>query len=62
MASIADIVCPVCGKGHLLKGSTAYGCSEYKNGCSLRLPFDEYPATISPEELRDMIKAKYSVK
>ena len=62
VASIADIVCPVCGKGHLLKGSTAYGCSEYKNGCSLRLPFDEYPATISPEELRDMIKAKYSVK
>ncbi len=62
VASIADIVCPVCGKGHLLKGSTAYGCSEYKNGCSLRLPFDEYPVTISPEELRDMIKAKYSVK
>ena len=62
VASIADIVCPVCGKGHLLKGSTAYGCSEYKNGCSLRLPFDEYPATLSPGELRDMIKAKYSVK
>ena len=62
VASIADIVCPVCGKGHLLKGSTAYGCSEYKNGCSLRLLFDEYPATLSPGELRDMIKAKYSVK
>lgn len=62
VASIADIVCPVCGKGHLLKGSTAYGCNEYKNGCALRLPFDEYPATLSPAELSDMIKAKYSVK
>lgn len=62
VASVADIVCPVCGKGHLLKGSTAYGCSEYKNGCALRLPFDEYPATLSPAELSDMIKAKYSVK
>lgn len=32
-------VCPLCGKGTLLKGKTAYGCSEWKNGCSYRLPF-----------------------
>lgn len=32
--------CPVCGKGHIIKGKTAYGCSEWKNGCSFRKPFD----------------------
>ncbi|HET7733735.1 MAG TPA: DNA topoisomerase III, partial [Paludibacter sp.] len=32
-------VCPLCGKGTLLKGKTAYGCSEWKSGCTYRLPF-----------------------
>ena len=31
--------CPLCGKGHLIKGKSAYGCSEWKNGCSYRKPF-----------------------
>ncbi len=33
-------ICPVCKKGIILKGKTAFGCSEYKNGCSFRMPFD----------------------
>ena len=32
--------CPLCGKGHIIKGKTAYGCSEWKNGCQWRLPFN----------------------
>ena len=31
--------CPICGKGVVLKGKTAYGCSEWKNGCTFRKPF-----------------------
>jgi DNA topoisomerase-3 len=31
--------CPLCGKGVLIKGKTAYGCSEWRNGCSYRKPF-----------------------
>ena len=31
-------VCPLCGKGTLLKGNSAFGCSEWKNGCTYRLP------------------------
>ena len=38
-ASLEGTICPLCGKGTLLKGNTAYGCSEWKNGCSYRLPF-----------------------
>ena len=34
-----EVICPLCRKGTLLKGKTAYGCSEWKNGCSYRLPF-----------------------
>ena len=32
--------CPLCGKGHIIKGRTAYGCSEWKNGCKWVAPFD----------------------
>ncbi len=37
--SIIGQPCPVCGKGHIIKGNTAYGCSEWKSGCTFRLPF-----------------------
>lgn len=33
--------CPVCGKGVVIKGKTAYGCSEWRNGCTFRQAFDE---------------------
>ncbi len=33
--------CPLCGKGHIIKGKTAYGCSEWKNKCNFRQPFEK---------------------
>lgn len=32
--------CPLCGKGTIIKGKTAYGCSEWKTGCTFRKPFE----------------------
>ena len=32
--------CPLCGKGTIIKGKTAYGCSEWKSGCTFRKPFE----------------------
>ena len=37
--AIVGTTCPLCGKGTILKGKTAYGCSEWKNGCSFRKSF-----------------------
>ena len=37
--SILGKACPVCGTGIIIKGKTAYGCSQWKNGCTFRLPF-----------------------
>ncbi len=31
--------CPLCGKGHIIKGKTSYGCSEWRNGCGWRKAF-----------------------
>ena len=32
--------CPLCGKGVIIRGRTAFGCSEWKNGCTYRIPFE----------------------
>jgi DNA topoisomerase-3 len=43
--------CPKCKKGTLLKGSSAYGCSEYKNKCDLKIPFEIYGKKVSENQL-----------
>lgn len=53
-----QIVCPKCGKGHILKGKTAFGCSEFRAGCDLRLTFDEFPQSLTPSELNKKITKK----
>lgn len=37
--SIIGTKCPLCGKGTIIKGKTAYGCSNWKNGCTYRVAF-----------------------
>ncbi len=32
--------CPLCGKGHVIKGKTAFGCSRWKEGCTFRAPLN----------------------
>lgn len=59
--SIEEISCPVCGKGHIIKGRTAYGCSDFNN-CNMRLPFDTYPADLTPSKLNTMIKKAFKSK
>ena len=38
-AGILAALCPKCQKGNLIKGKSAYGCSEYKLGCDFVLPY-----------------------
>lgn len=47
----AKPVCPICKKGSILRGKTAYGCSEYKNGCTFRMDYVTYGEGLSDEEL-----------
>jgi DNA topoisomerase III len=45
--------CPKCRKGTVIKGNTAYGCSDYKSGCNFKVPFD-----IVREKLKDQKPTK----
>jgi DNA topoisomerase-3 len=53
------VLCPLCKKGTVLKGKTAYGCSEWKSGCTFRLPFEEAGENLNNAELRAILENKY---
>ncbi|TYA84267.1 type IA DNA topoisomerase [Seonamhaeicola marinus] len=42
--------CPKCKQGTVLKGKSAYGCSNYKSGCDFKLPFKVYDKKISEKQ------------
>ncbi|MGL5786573.1 MAG: DNA topoisomerase 3 [Bacteroidales bacterium] len=49
------IICPKCKEGTILKGKTAFGCSNWKNGCNLRVNFAEYGENLTREQLTDIL-------
>ena len=51
LKKITDLCCPACKKGHILKGKTAYGCSNFKNGCHFKLDFKMYEKKLSENQL-----------
>ena len=54
----ADVLaCPKCQKGIVLKGKTAYGCSQYKLGCDFKVTYDSVR-----EKLKDQKPTKELVQ
>ena len=58
VTKLEQVVCPVCGKGHIVKGRAAFGCSEFRSGCTFRLSFEECPADTTPARLKKKIGSK----
>ena len=55
-AAYDKTTCPHCGKGTILRGRTAYGCSRYREGCTFLLPYLEYGAGLSDDQLAALLK------
>lgn len=53
---ITQETCPKCNKGKILMGKTAYGCSNYKNGCNFKLPFQFLNKKISENQFTRLIQ------
>ena len=49
-------ICPKCKKGNILKGNTAYGCSNWKNGCAFRLPFTFMEKKLTAAQIQAVLK------
>lgn len=41
VADTSRSICPKCGRGQIIRGRTAYGCSAYADGCDYRVSFEE---------------------
>lgn len=52
----SDISCPKCKKGKVIKGKTAYGCTNWKAGCDFRFAFDEIRKKANGQKLtKDLV-------
>jgi DNA topoisomerase-3 len=56
--TLADINCPKCGKGSLMKGKKAYGCSNHKTGCNFLVPFVMMGKKLTDKQTLDLISKK----
>lgn len=54
------IICPKCSKGHMLRGKTAWGCSDWSNGCKFTLPFQFKNIQLSSRDMESLIQEKRS--
>jgi DNA topoisomerase-3 len=61
-ADMATVTCPKCRTGTLLKGRTAYGCSEYKSGCTFKVLFELYGKVLTEKQHYDLIVTGKSSK
>ena len=55
-----DISCPKCGKGKLLKGNSAWGCSEWKAGCRFMIPFTIHDKKLTDKQMATLASKKKS--
>lgn len=54
--------CPKCSEGSLVKGKTAYGCSEFKKSCDFLIPFRFMSKKLTDKQLTDLISKKKTGK
>ena len=50
--------CPKCNTGKILKGKTAYGCSEQKKGCHFVVQFEQFNKKLSEKQIFQLIGKK----
>lgn len=62
MLDFSTLACPKCKKGSILKGNTAYGCSEYKTGCNFKVLFDQFDKKLTDNQLFILIQKGKSPK
>ncbi|GAB2539506.1 type IA DNA topoisomerase [Rufibacter soli] len=48
--------CPACGTGKILKGSQAYGCVRFREGCQFRLPMSFKGKPLTEKQVQALLK------
>lgn len=50
-----ELTCPKCKKGKLLKGKSAFGCSEWKNGCHFKISFKQFGKKLTDKQIAALV-------
>ena len=51
-----QVPCPVCKLGTMLRGSSAYGCSRFREDCQFRVPFEWGGKKLTETQLRQLLR------
>ena len=49
------LICPSCKIGEIVKGNTAWGCSNFRGGCKLRIPFELQDRKLSESHVAQLV-------
>lgn len=55
-----NIPCPKCNIGHLIKGNSAWGCSDWKQGCKFKIPFEFKKIILSEKDIESLVHNRES--
>ena len=60
--AIHELLCPKCRLGKLLKGKAAFGCTQWKEGCTFRLPFKFMDKKIPDTQIKRLVAKGGTIK
>ncbi len=49
------LICPSCKIGEIVKGNTAWGCTNFRGGCKLRIPFELQDKKLSESQVIQLV-------
>jgi DNA topoisomerase-3 len=52
---LPDLRCPRCNEGRMVKGNRAWGCSRWREGCKLVIPFDFGGKKLTEKHLQELV-------
>ena len=49
------LICPSCKAGEIVKGNTAWGCTNFRGGCKLRIPFELQGKNLNESQVEQLV-------
>jgi DNA topoisomerase-3 len=49
------LICPSCKVGEIVKGNTAWGCTNFRGGCKLRVPFELEGKMLTENQIAQLV-------
>ncbi|MCY1634773.1 type IA DNA topoisomerase [Marinifilum sp. D737] len=54
-AAPAELACPKCKEGKIVKGKSVWGCTNWKNGCEIRIPFEYCGKKLTDKQVEALV-------